>query len=214
MIVVVQSSAMSDQYVTPADAARTLGVNERTRRRWEEAGDIQGFRTPRGKRRDDITGFTTKSDRLTVIYARVSSPKQREDLQRQCDYLQSQYVTAEVVAEIGGGINYKRKKFLALLERVMSRDIERIVIAYKDRIARFGFDFFPWLCSQHSGEIVVLNQVELSPEREMVEDILAILHSFSARLYGLRKYKSLIAKDQDLPRRETPSNLEKMVSSD
>jgi putative resolvase len=150
----------------------------------------------------------------TVIYARVSSPKQREDLQRQCDYLQSKYVTAEVVAEIGGGLNYKRKKFLALLERVMSGDIERIVIAYKDRFARFGFDFFAWLCSLNSCEIVVLNQVELSPQEEMVEDILAILHCFSARLYGLRKYKSEIVKDKDLPRRKTPSNLEKMVSSD
>jgi putative resolvase len=205
---------MSDKYVTPGDAARTLGVNERTLRRWEEAGQIQAFRTPGGKRRYDITGFTTKSVRRTVIYARVSSPKQREDLQRQCDYLQSKYVTAEVVAEIGGGLNYKRKKFLALLERVMSGDIERIVIAYKDRFARFGFDFFAWLCSQNSCEIVVLNQVELSPQEEMVEDILAILHCFSARLYGLRKYKSEIAKDKDLPRRETPSNLEKMVSSD
>jgi excisionase family DNA binding protein len=205
---------MSDKYVTPAEAARTLGVKSRTLRRWEEAGKIQAYRTPGGKRRYDITGFTTKSSRLTVIYARVSSPKQREDLQRQCDYLQSKYLTAEVVAEIGGGLNYKRKKFLALLERVMSGDIERIVIAYKDRLARFGFDFFPWLCSQHSCEIVVHNQVELSPHEEMVEDIRSYLHCFSARLYGLRKYKSQIAKDPDLPRRETPSNLEKMVSSD
>jgi predicted site-specific integrase-resolvase len=127
--------------------------------------------------------------------------------------LQSKYPTAEVVSEVGGGLNYKRKKFLALLERVMSGDVERIVIAYKDRLARFGFDFFAWLCSQHSCEIVVLNQVELSPEREMVEDILAVLHGFSSRLYGFRKYKSEIVKDPDLPRAETPSNLEKMVSS-
>ena len=204
---------MSNKYVSPREAARTLGVNERTLRRWEEAGKIQAFRTPGGKRRYDISAFTTKSSRLTIAYARVSSPKQREDLQRQCNYLQSFYPTAEVVAEVGGGLNYKRKKFLALLERVMSGDIERIVIAYKDRFARFGFDFFAWLCSKNSCEIVVLNKVELSPHEEMVEDILAILHCFSARLYGLRKYKSEIAKDKDLPRRKTPSNLEKMVSS-
>jgi excisionase family DNA binding protein len=205
---------MSDKYVAPADAARILGVNERTLRRWEEAGKITAFRTPGGQRRYDIRGFTTKSSRLTIIYARVSSPKQREDLQRQCDYLESKYPRSEIIAEIGGGLNYKRKKFLALLERVMSGDIERIVIAYKDRLARFGFDFFAWLCAKNACEIVVLNQVELSPEREMVEDILAILHCFSARLYGLRKYKSEIAKDKDLPRAETPSNLEKVVSSD
>jgi len=204
---------MSDKYVAPADAARILGVNERTLRRWEEAGKITAFRTPGGQRRYDITTFTAKSSRLTVIYARVSSPKQREDLQRQCDYLQSKYPNAEIISEVGGGLNYKRKKFLALLERVMSGDIERIVIAYKDRLARFGFDFFAWLCTKNACEIVVLNQVELSPEREMVEDILAILHCFSARLYGLRKYKSEISKDKDLPRAETPSNLEKLASS-
>ena len=200
---------MSDKYVSPADAARTLGVNERTLRRWEKEEKITAIRTPGGQRRYDITSFTTKSVRCTVIYARVSSPKHREDLQRQCDYLKSQYPNAEIIAEVGGGLNYKRKKFLALLERVMLGDIERIVIAYKDRLARFGFDFFAWLCALNSCEIVVLNQVELSPEREMVEDILAILHSFSPRLYGLRKYKSEIAKDLDLPRAETPSNLEK-----
>jgi putative resolvase len=205
---------MSDKYVSPSDAARILGVNERTLRRWEETKKIQAIRTPGGQRRYDITSLTTKPSRLTVIYARVSSPKQREDLQRQCDYLKSQYPTGEVVAEIGGGLNYKRKKFLALLERVMSGDIERIVIAYKDRFARFGFDFFAWFCSKNSCELVVLNQVQLSPEREMVEDILAILHCFSARLYGLHKYKSEIAQDKDLPRAETPSNLEKMVGSD
>jgi putative resolvase len=205
---------MTDKYVSPADAARTLGVNERTLRRWEKEQKIQAIRTVGGQRRYDITTFTTKSVRRTVIYARVSSPKQREDLQRQCDYLESKYPNSEIIAEIGGGLNYKRKKFLALLERVMQGDIERIVIAYKDRLARFGFDFFDWLCSLNSCEIVVLNQVELSPEREMVEDILAILHCFSARLYGLRKYKSEISKDQDLPRAETPSNLEKMASSD
>ncbi|NEU73612.1 IS607 family transposase [Hassallia byssoidea VB512170] len=202
---------MSDKYVSPADAARTLGVNERTLRRWEKEEKITAIRTVGGQRRYDITAFTTKPVRCTVIYARVSSPKQREDLQRQCDYLESKYPNSEIIAEIGGGLNYKRKKFLALLERVMQGDIERIVIAYKDRLARFGFDFFAWLCSLNSCEIVVLNQVELSPEREMVEDILAILHCFSARLYGLRKYKSEISKDKNLPRAETPSNLEKMA---
>jgi predicted site-specific integrase-resolvase len=204
---------MSDKYVSPSDAARILGVNERTLRRWEEAQKIKAFRTPGGKRRYDITAFTTKSVRRTVIYARVSSPKQREDLQRQCDYLQSKYPNSELISEIGGGLNYKRKKFLALLERVMQGDIERIVIAYKDRFARFGFDFFAWLCSLNSCEIVVLNQVELSPQQELVEDILSIIHCFSARLYGLRKYKSEISKDKDLPRAKTPSNLEKMARS-
>ena len=128
---------MSDKYVSPADAARTLGVNEGTLRRWEKEEKITAIRTVGGQRRYDITGFTTKAVRRTVIYSRVSSPKQREDLQRQCDYLQSKYPDSEIIAEIGGGLNYKRKKFLALLERVMSGDIERIVIAYKRMFEKF-----------------------------------------------------------------------------
>ncbi len=157
---------------------------------------------------------------MIILYARVSSTKQKEDLQRQCEYLQSQYPDGELVKEVGGGLNYKRKKMLTILERVMSGNVKRIVVTYKDRLARFGFDLLQWLCTKHSCEIVVLHRVELSPEREMVEDILSILHCFSARLYGLRlrsipqeKYSSQISKDQSLPRKKSPSNLETVVSS-
>ena len=82
----------------------------------------------------------------------------------------------------------------------MQRTIKRIIVAHKDRFARFGFDHFRWLCELHGCEIVVLNETALSPEREMVEDILAILHCLSSRLYGLRKYKSQVQEDPDLPK--------------
>ena len=102
-------------------------------------------------------------------------------------------------SEVGGGLNFKRKKLLALLERVFKGDVRMVVVAHKDRLARFGFDLFRWLCEQNRCELVVLNETSLSPEREMVEDILAILHCFSSRLYGLRKYKSQMSQDPDLP---------------
>ena len=76
----------------------------------------------------------------------------------------------------------------------MSGNVKRIVVTYQDRLARFGFDLLQWFCAKHSCEILVLHKVELSPQREMVEDILSIFHSFSARLYGLRKYSSQISK--------------------
>jgi predicted site-specific integrase-resolvase len=84
------------------------------------------------------------------------------------------------------------------LERVRKGDVGFIVVAHKDRLARFGFDLISWLCEQDGTKIVVLNQDGLSPERELVEDILAIVHVFSCRLYGLRKYKSAIKEDPDL----------------
>lgn len=144
----------------------------------------------------------------------VSSRAQQPDLNRQVAALVALYPDAEVISEIGGGLNFKRKKLQALLERVMQRTVRRIVVAHKDRFARFGFDHFRWLCEQHGCEIVVLNETALSPEREMVEDIQAILHRSSSRLYGLhgslpeesisrqlpRKYKSQVSQDPDLPK--------------
>ena len=206
---------MVKNYVMPGEAARILGVCDRTLRYWEEQGKITAIRTAGGQRRYDITTYTTGTtgNRVIILYARVSSTKQKEDLQRQCEYLQSQYPDGELVKEVGGGLNYKRKKMLTILERVMSGNVKSIVVTYKDRLARFGFDLLEWFCSQHSCSIMVLNKVELSPQQEMVEDILSILHCFSARLYGLRKYSSQISKDKNLPRKKSPSNLETVVGS-
>lgn len=191
------------RYVPPKEASSILGVNERTLRRWEEAGKIQAIRTPSGQRRYNVdrfaTGATRADNRIAVVYARVSSRAQQPDLNRQVAHLSSLYPEAEICSEVGGGLNFKRKKLLSLLERIFKGDVRMVVVAHKDRLARFGFDLFKWLCEQNRCELVVLNETNLSPEQEMVEDILAILHCFSSRLYGLRKYKSQIKEDQDIP---------------
>ncbi|MCT7958721.1 IS607 family transposase [Laspinema palackyanum] len=191
------------RYVKPKEAAKILGVHERTLRRWDEDGSIETIRTPAGQRRYNIESYTAKSgseNRKVVVYARVSSRAQQPDLNRQVAALSNLYPQAEVVSEIGGGLNFKRKKMLALLGQVLSGDVRMVVVAHKDRLARFGFDLFRWLCEQNRCELVVLNETSLSPEREMVEDILAILHCFSSRLYGLRKYKTQVKEDPDLPK--------------
>ncbi|MEM6753798.1 MAG: IS607 family transposase [Cyanobacteria bacterium P01_C01_bin.38] len=190
---------MSKKYVTPKEAQTILGVSEKTLRNWDEQGKIRTIRTPSGHRRYDIESITGKENRASIIYARVSSHKQRDDLNRQADYLQSLYPESEVVKEIGSGLNYNRKKLKAILERVMSGDVEQLVVGHKDRLARFGFELLRWICTFHDTKLVVCNNTELSPEREMVEDILAIVHVFSCRLYGLRKYKSQIKEDKSLP---------------
>ncbi len=174
-------------------------------RRWEEEGKIQAIKTPSGQRRYNIQGYTAKfvSDRVDIIYCRVSSRAQQPDLERQVIAVSSKYPEAEVVAEIGGGLNFKRKKLLAILGRIMSGTVSRLIVAHKDRLARFGFDLFQWLCEQNGCELVVLNETNLSPEQEMVEDLLAILHCFSSRLYGLRKYKTQMRQDSDLPQSRT-----------
>jgi predicted site-specific integrase-resolvase len=90
----------------------------------------------------------------------------------------------------------------------MSGDVEAIVVAHKDRLTRFGFDWIEWFCGRFECKIVVLNEAILSPSEEMVEDILAILHCFSSRLYGLRKYKAQVQKDSDLPKPRTKVDVE------
>jgi predicted site-specific integrase-resolvase len=177
---------------------------------WQNEGKITAIKTPSGQRRYDVESYTGKSvsDRQTIIYARVSSRAQQSDLNRQVAYLSELYPKAEIISEIGGGLNFKRKKLISLLERVMQGSVERIIVAHKDRLARFGFDWLEWFCKQYNCGVLVLNERELSPEAEMVEDILAILHCFSSRLYGFRKYKNIVKEDQDLPHQRVKSTVE------
>jgi predicted site-specific integrase-resolvase len=163
------------------------------------------MRTPSGReRRYDLDSYVKaqpKTPTAIVLYARVSSHALSSDLDRQVARLVELYPSAEVISEVGGGLNFKRKKFISLLERVLRRDIGTIVVAHKDRLCRFGFDLVKWLCEQHGCKILVLNEATLSPAEELVEDVLAIVYSFSSRLYGLRKYKSQMQEDPDLPKR-------------
>ncbi|WP_434475049.1 IS607 family transposase, partial [Limnospira platensis] len=162
-----------------------LGVHERTLRRWDENGSIETIRTPAGQRRYNVESYTAAKSgsdkRKVVIYARASSRAQQSDLKRQVAALSNLYPEAEVVSEIGGGLNFKGKKMLALLGQVLSGDVGMVVVAHPDRLARWGFDLFRWLCEQNRCSLMVLNETSLSREPEMVEDILAILDCFSSR---------------------------------
>ena len=89
-------------------------------------------------------------------------------------------------------MNFKRPKFIALMDAVERREVRTLVIAHKDRLVRFGFEFFEGFCRKHGCAIEVLAQETLSPEQEMVQDLLAIVHTFSSRLYGLRRYRKVL----------------------
>lgn len=96
------------------------------------------------------------------------------------------------VSEIGGGLNFKRKKFLSIMLSMLKGEISTIVVAHKDRMCRFAFDFIMELASCVRCQIIVANQESLSPQQELVEDLMAIIHCFSCRLYGLRNYSKEI----------------------
>jgi putative resolvase len=196
---------MSINYVPPRVAATRLGVSTKTLERWLAEGKIEGIFTQGGQRRYNldsiipVRGGNPTDNRATLLYARVSSRSQKSDLEQQVKFLKSRYPDAEIITDIGSGLNFKRKGLQTLLDRVLSNTCKLVVIAHKDRLCRFGFDIIAWLCTRQQTEILVLNQKNLSPEREMVEDILAIVHVFSCRLYGLRKYKKQITEDSELP---------------
>ena len=185
-------------YVNTRKAVALLGVHPSTLRRWANGGRIEHIRSLGGKRLYNVDAFLRESVGVAVVcYARVSSYGQRDDLQSQVA-LQSRYPGAEIVKDIGGGLNGKRKGLVALLERLHGGEKLRIVVAHQDRLARFGFELIEWLAKQNGGDVVVLDESSCSPEQELTEDILSMLHPFSCRLYGLRKYRDKIKKDKSL----------------
>ena len=188
-----------------SEFAKRIGRAPSTVRRWEREGILTAKRLPSGQRYFDESDVRAMlggapERRLSVVYCRVSSAGQRGDLQSQVAAME-QYCRAAAIAvdewiqEVGGGMNFTRKRFLSMIERIQRGEIERVLIAHKDRLVRFGFDLLDHLSREHGCEIIVVNQESLSPEQEMVEDLLAIVHTFSCRLYGMRKYKKQIRED-------------------
>lgn len=107
-------------------------------------------------------------------------------------------IVDQCIEDYGSGLNYNRKKWNGLLDEVMEQKVKTIVITHKDRFIRFGYDWFERFCMRFHTTILVVNNEELSPQEELVQDIISILHVFSCRLYGLRKYKKQIEKDEEI----------------
>ena len=144
-----------------------------------------------------------KQIRKNVAYARVSTYGQKNDLADQIAFIR-QFANAkgviidEAITDIGSGLNYNRKKWNQLLDEVIQNKVAIIYITYKYRFIRFGYEWFESLCQKHGTEIVVLNNPDTSPDKKMVEDLVSIIHVFSCRLYGLRKYKKKLQGDSSL----------------
>lgn len=191
---------------TISQFARMTGYSVKTLQRWDREGRLVPTRTPTNRRmyNDDhlvlMQGITGKTkDRKVVVYSRVSSQAQKPDLKNQRAALEQFCIAKGIevdvwIDEIGGGMNFKRRKFLEIIDDIAAGRIEKLVIAHKDRLARFGFDLIYHIAKTHGTEILVLNAETLSPEQEMVEDLMTITHCFSARLYGLRNYRKAIKK--------------------
>lgn len=181
--------------------AKELGVSRDTLRRWESIGKISSERTPKGHRRYDLHKILGKfpqkslSTRQTIVYARVSSHDQKEDLKRQVKLLSSFCAsrgwTFEVIQDLGSGLNYNKKGLKKLIKNICLGDIERLVLTHKDRLLRFGAELIFSLCEHFGVEVVLINKSEDSTfEDDLVSDVLEIITVFSARLYGARSRKN------------------------
>ena len=142
-------------------------------------------------------GLVAQEQGLTMVYTRVSGVAQKPDLAHQVKALeascQQHAITAdEWLSDIGSGLNYKRKQFNRLMELVELGHVRRLVIAHKDRLVRFGYGYFEAFCQRHNTAIIVMNGEAMSPEQELVQDLLAIITVFASRLHGLRSYKKVI----------------------
>ena len=178
-------------FVPSRKASEILGVHPNTLRSWESTGKIKAIRTPSNQRLYDVTSITVNKEtpKKSICYCRVSSAKQKDDLQRQINYLKEQFPNYDIITDIGSGLNFKRKGLQAILELAMQKNIKEVVVAHRDRLCRFGFDLIQWIIEKNQGKLVVLNEVHLSQEEELTEDLLSIVHVFSCRINGGRKYK-------------------------
>ena len=204
-------------YVAPKEAATRLGVALVTLRQWEIKGLIESKKTPGGHRRYNIQSLkrssykhhkgqqnirpnnnTASQENKTVIarnnqgaiYARVSSRKQKDDLQRQKDALLEKYPQHQIFQDIASGLNFKRKGLTRLLDQVQKGNIKEVVVAHRDRLARFGTELIEWIIHQAGATIIILDDSKLSAQQELTEDLMAIVHVFSCRLNGKRRYST------------------------
>ena len=197
-------------YKTPRETSEILGISIDRLRHLAENGTISTIRTPGGQRRYDVQGYLdaqTGTDSTTIGYCRVSGKGQSDDLASQVAYLRKHYPDAEIIRDFGSSINFKRKGLRTLLERILRGDKLLLVVAHRDRLARFGGEVIQFLVEQNGGEVVVLDEtVYSSPEEELTADLLTILHIFSCRMSGLRRYRDQIKEDRNLSHGKTEND--------
>ena len=191
---------------TVSQFAKKVGVSVKTLQKWDRIGVLPAPRTVTNRRyyTDEELAHALRlprvsKERRTIGYCRVSRQAQKPDLlnQRQVleQWCEQQHISVdEWIMEVGSGLNFERKHFLRLVDSIIDGQVERVVLAHQDRLARFGYKLLAHLCQQQDCELLVMNTETLSPEQELVQDLMSIVHCFSSRLYGLRNYRKALEK--------------------
>lgn len=203
----------NDEFVSGKEACKILGLHQQTLYQWDKKGWIETYRTPGNKRMYNVKKFLRESackndikcienldeldnepEKLNLSYARVSSPAQKDDLNRQKESIINKYPNHKIILDVGSGLNFERPGLKKIIKLAISGKINELVIAYKDRLTRFGFELIENLIKDYSnGKIIIINKNDdLEPEEELMKDMLQIMNVYVAKMNGLRKYNNKI----------------------
>lgn len=188
------------EYYTINKFAKIIGVTPQTLRNWDRSGKLHphhtssnGYRYYSEDQLNAVTGIQMAPKKV-IGYCRVSSPKQKDDLERQVEnlrtYLYAQGQPFEIIIDVGSGINYKKKGLQDLIRRIESNQAEKVVILYKDRLLRFGFELIETIAAIHGCKIEIVDTTQKSEQQELVEDLVQIITMFSCKLQGKRAHKA------------------------
>ena len=190
------------KYYSSKKVTEILGVTAQTLRNWDKEGKLKpSYVKSNGYRyysEESILSYTqerkTKKNLNVIGYARVSSKKQSDDLERQVNnlktYLDSKYTDYEIITDIGSGINYTKPGLKKLIEKINKKEVDLIVILYKDRLLRFGFELIEYFAELNNVKIEVLDKIDKNQDQELVEDLVQIITVFSCKIQGERKNKT------------------------
>jgi predicted site-specific integrase-resolvase len=189
-------------YMGGTRASKVLGVHYRTLYNWDKEGKIEVIRSDGGKRFYNVKKYIDekvnihteekKNNKISVCYCRVSSEHQKEDLERQVNYMKEKYPDYTIIKDIGSGINFNRRGLNRLIDLGIENRLNSVVIAYRDRLTRFGYEMIERILKVYSDcDIIVENKMtqKNKPEEEIVQDVMQILQVFNSRINGMRKYK-------------------------
>ena len=206
------------KYYSSKTVTKILGVTAQTLRNWDKVGKLKpAYIKSNGYRyysEDSILSYTqerkTKKDLNVIGYARVSSNKQIDDLERQVNnlklYLDNKYKDYDIITDIGSGINYTKKGILSLIDKINKKEVDVIVVLYKDRLLRFGFELVEYFARINNVKIEVLDKKNKTEDEELVEDLIQIITVFSCRLQGRRKSKTKEILDEFYKKMQEISN--------
>ena len=189
------------KYYSINEFSKILGVSAQTLRNWDNNGKLHphhtssnGYRYYSHEQLNQVMNVKPNLDREVIGYCRVSSNKQKDDLQRQIEnmklYLTAQGKPFKIISDIGSGINYKKKGLKELLKLITQNKVEKVVTLYKDRLLRFGFELVEYIASLYNCEIEIVDTAKKSEQQELVEDLVQIITVFSCKLQGKRANKT------------------------